>query len=712
MPAAAFSQKSEDCLVCHSDATLTMQKSGRTVRLFVDAARTQNSVHASMDCIDCHQGLDPAELPHAKVIQPVDCLTCHEVTGFDRSIHAKSSGMAAAKKPARPAAACKDCHGTHEILAPGDPESPANRTHISSTCGRCHENAEAHFARSAHGLALEQGVKGAPTCVDCHGEHKVDPIRSVESPVYKTHEAQVCLNCHLNNPDVRDRIGPSAGFIESYATSVHGIALASGNEKAATCSDCHGAHDMKKASDATSYVSKWNIPDTCAKCHADISKVYKESVHGTALEWGNTDAPSCTDCHGEHQIFGPKDPRSRVAPKNVSAIVCADCHNSVELSQKYGMPSERFQTFSDSYHGLASRAGSVEVANCASCHGVHNIKSSSDPGSMIHKANLAETCGQCHPGASDNFAKGSVHVVPAESSEAILFWVRALYLWIIVGVIGGMFIHNVLDFVKKSRQKFAVRAGLTAPHHFGSTQYIRMTLGERLQHAALFSSFIVLVVTGFMLKYPDSWWVLPIRQLSERAFEVRGIAHRVAGVVIIAASFLHIYYLAFVPRGRQMLRDMIPKIKDATDALRNVLYNAGLSKARPLFHRFGYIEKAEYWALIWGMAVMSVTGFILWFDNYFMNRLTKLGWDIARAIHFYEAVLATLAIVVWHFYYVIFNPNVYPMNTAWWNGKVTEEEMAEEHPLELEEIRSEQLKEAERLEDPAAVEQDKDQPVE
>jgi cytochrome b subunit of formate dehydrogenase len=201
------------------------------------------------------------------------------------------------------------------------------------------------------------------------------------------------------------------------------------------------------------------------------------------------------------------------------------------------------------------------------------------------------------------------------------------------------------------------------------------------------------VITGFMLKYPDAWWVVPIRQMSEGVFAVRGLAHRIAGIVMIAASLCHIYYLAFVPSGRRLLRDLVPKIKDARDAWQNVIYLSVISKARPMFHRFGYIEKAEYWALVWGTLVMAATGLILWFDNFFMNLLTKLGWDIARTVHFYEAVLATLAIVVWQFYYVIFNPSVYPMNTAWWNGKVTEEEMADEHPLELEEIRTKELQE-------------------
>lgn len=108
---------------------------------------------------------------------------------------------------------------------------------------------------------------------------------------------------------------------------------------------------------------------------------------------------------------------------------------------------------------------------------------------------------------------------------------------------------------------------------------------------------------------------------------------------------------------------------------------------KPLFERFGYIEKAEYWALVWGVIVMAVTGFIMWFDNYFMGQLTKLGWDISRTIHFYEACLATLAILAWHFYFVLFNPDIYPMSTAWLTGKISEEEMADEHPLELEKLK-------------------------
>jgi len=155
---------------------------------------------------------------------------------------------------------------------------------------------------------------------------------------------------------------------------------------------------------------------------------------------------------------------------------------------------------------------------------------------------------------------------------------------------------------------------------------------------------------------------------------------------MIAASLYHLCYLFAAKRGRQLGMDMLPRWKDVKDAFVNLGYITGLSRNKPRFDRFGYIEKAEYWALIWGVIVMAGTGIIMWFDNYFIGLLTKLGWDISRTIHFYEACLATLAILVWHFYFVIFNPEVYPMSTAWLTGEISEEEMAEEHPLELERL--------------------------
>jgi cytochrome b subunit of formate dehydrogenase len=213
-----------------------------------------------------------------------------------------------------------------------------------------------------------------------------------------------------------------------------------------------------------------------------------------------------------------------------------------------------------------------------------------------------------------------------------------------------------------------------------------MTVSERIQHWLLLASFTILVLTGFALRYPEAWLFEGIRRFSGVLFEWRGIAHRIAGVVLVAASIYHVGYLTLTARGREFFRDISPRRGDLRDIGNALRYYLGGTRERPRFGRFSYIEKSEYWALVWGTVVMAATGTVLWFQDAFIALLSKLGWDAARSIHVYEAVLATLAILVWHLYFVIFNPDVYPMNLAWLKGTLSEEEMREEHPLELEAI--------------------------
>jgi formate dehydrogenase gamma subunit len=218
-------------------------------------------------------------------------------------------------------------------------------------------------------------------------------------------------------------------------------------------------------------------------------------------------------------------------------------------------------------------------------------------------------------------------------------------------------------------------------------KYLRMSLNERVQHFCLLSSFITLVITGFALKYPESLWVTGIRKLlGENAFDLRGTIHRIAAVIMVAVSVYHIFYIIFTPRGKKFVRDMWFKKQDVLDLLQIMKYYLGKVKARPRFGRFSYIEKMEYWAVVWGTVVMGFTGGLLWFENTFLPIISNSGMDLATAVHFYEAILASLAIVVWHLYFVIYNPDVYPMNKAWFTGYLTREEMELEHPLELEEI--------------------------
>lgn len=212
----------------------------------------------------------------------------------------------------------------------------------------------------------------------------------------------------------------------------------------------------------------------------------------------------------------------------------------------------------------------------------------------------------------------------------------------------------------------------------------RMTPNQRWQHLTLLLSFFTLVITGFALKYPDSWFAASLG-LGET---VRGILHRVAGSVLIAVGIYHLGYVISSRDGRKLFLGMMPEPRDATDLLGTMRYYLGLGGARPQYGRFNYAEKAEYLALVWGTIVMASTGLALWFKMFVGDRLPRWWLDVATAVHFYEAVLATLAIVVWHFYQVFLDPDVYPMNWAWYDGKMPVEHYAEEHGRDTETVRT------------------------
>ena len=429
------------------------------------------------------------------------------------------------------------------------------------------------------------------------------------------------------------------------------------------------------ASDPKSPIFKFNVPATCAKCHGPIKEEFMQSIHGQAIAHGDSLAPVCTDCHGIHSIKSHLDPNSSVNAANLAQVTCARCHEGVRLSQELGIQGSRASTYLASYHGLASKRGSTIVANCASCHGVHNILPSSDPRSTINRANLIKTCGQCHPGVSEKFTLGKVHVdapLSADIGSKAVRFIRGFYLLMIFGVIGGMVLHNLIIWRRK-----AIIYRDSEPRTI-----TRMTPNQRWQHLTLLLSFFTLVITGFALKYPDSFLSL-IPGMGER---VRGTVHRIAGVVMIGAGVYHIVYAMFTRGGRKLVLDLLPEPKDARDVIGVMRYYLGLGGSKPEFKRFNYAEKAEYWALVWGVFVMAATGIALWAKVTVGDHFPRWWLDVATSIHFYEAILATLAIIVWHFYQIFLDPDAYPMNWAWWDGKVSEHHYQEEHGLDSETI--------------------------
>ena len=635
-------KQDESCLACHGQPGMTSEK-GKSIS--IDPAKHAASVHGILGCRDCHSTIK--DYPHPVKVVKVECSTCHA----DEASHVPNSVHSALGE-----AACESCHGEHHEITTAAQLTPAK-------CAQCHADEVKEFKQSIHGKAAASGDPDAPNCISCHGPiHQIQSSSDATSLVAKKNLPDTCAACHSNQQFLSRHNIPFAHPVELYRQSVHGRAVADGDGAAASCSDCHGSHGILPPQDARSKINHWNIPATCGQCHGEIAKTYLQSVHGQAMKAGVRDAPVCSDCHGEHLILGPKEPGSLVNASRVSMATCGRCHSDERLALRYNLPADRVPSFADSYHGLAMRGGSQSVANCASCHGVHNIFPSKDARSTVNAANLAKTCGNCHAGAGGHFAIGPVHVrTSTGSAHPVVKWIRWTYLALIPLTLGFMIVHNLVDFFAKLMRRQA--------RHESGAKVLRMNLNFRLAHAGVVLSFPTLVYTGFALKYPESWWARPMLLL-ESHFAFRGAVHRTAAVVLVAATLYHVIHLAINKRDRLFLKAMLPDVKDATDLLRVFSYNLGLTKIEPRFAKFNYAEKMEYWAFMWGTVVMTVSGLLLWFNNFTLRHFPKWVSDAATAVHYYEALLATFSILIWHFYMVIFDPLVYPMDTAWLNGKV------------------------------------------
>ena len=620
-------------------------------------------------------GLTMAAAPIAADELDADaCLACHGMEGF-----AAPSGRVLYNNPETYRASthgslpCTACHtDITEIPHPEKlrPVSP-------QVCATCHEDAVNAYRHTVHGRGRESGAPEAATCTDCHGNvHEARPRTDPESPVHWSKMAGTCAKCHASVEFAQRYNIPVIRPVEAYLASAHARAIA-GGKHAATCSDCHGTHDIQPSNDPESSIARLKIPNTCGKCHAGILKQYDDSVHGEALLAGHRDAPVCTDCHGEHRILGTGEPTSPIFAANVPGETCGRCHADTRLSEKYGLAGRNFQAFEDSFHGLALRAGQGKVANCASCHGVHDIRPSSDPRSHVNPANLDETCGKCHPGAGKTFKLGPVHGDANSINAVIVGWVRFTYLWLIGLTIGGMVAHNLLDWLRKARQPSPMPVLLLRD------EPERMPRAVRWQHGLVMTTFPILVYSGFALKYPESWWAAPLLHF-ENGANLRRLIHRAAALVMVAALVWHMVHLVVSPTLRACLWKLLPAMRDARVFFGTLAYYFGRRTHPPHSGTFNYAEKAEYWAFMWGSGVMAVTGFALWFANATLRYLPAWVPDAATAVHFYEAILATLAIIVWHFYWVVFDPDVYPMDWTWWTGRPPATRVAERRPLEEE----------------------------
>ncbi len=332
---------------------------------------------------------------------------------------------------------------------------------------------------------ISKSVHGPLGCTACHSDASQVPHAPTLKPVQ-------CALCH-------------AEVAKVYDGSVHGRATHNGD--AATCSDCHGKHDIMRANHPQSKVYPLQLPYTCGTCHGDPAlakkhnipvanayQLYMDSIHGRALsKSGLLVSAHCGSCHGSHDIRPRIDERSKVSRfqipstcgachagvlsvyfdsvhgkgvknENPFAPVCTDCHHAHEI-RRVEAPAwkldivrecgtchrESLRTYRDTFHGQVSSLGFTRVARCSDCHGSHSIRATSDPKSSVGPANLVPTCQKCHPKASPSFVLFSPHADPSDKDRNPSLYYAAVFMhWLLAGVFIFFGLHGVLWLLRSS----------------------------------------------------------------------------------------------------------------------------------------------------------------------------------------------------------------------------------------------------------------------
>lgn len=361
----------DDCLGCHANPV--DRDKGPAIPAV--GASFAGSVHEQMgvSCIDCHADLQGKDLPHPDKLAKPTCVQCHEdaVKAYDASAHADSRR----RRADSPAAWCTSCHGTHDILSAKDPRSPTYHFNVAATCSKCHAD---------------------PAIID------KGPIAAGNVPAH-------------------------------FQDSIHGRALSkSGLLVAPNCATCHGNHEIRRASDEKSRVSRINIPKTCGSCHEGIRNTYETSVHAAALREGNPRAAVCSDCHTAHDTQSVDETFKMAVAKE-----CGTCHQ------------ESIRTFRDTFHGKVSTLGFVRAATCADCHGAHDILPKSDPKSTVSDQRRLYTCRTCHASATAMFSAYDPHAdASSRHHDPLLYYVTLAMKGLLVSVFAFFGLHTLLWFVR------------------------------------------------------------------------------------------------------------------------------------------------------------------------------------------------------------------------------------------------------------------------
>ena len=638
------------CLTCHGKAELNAKTVDPTRKLVLDAAALKKSVHGDLDCTDCHAQLADADAskPHAKKVGP-------------------------------------------------------------PTCSECHEDADKAYRGSVHGRAQATGKKGMALCADCHGAHDIVKVKDSRSRVYKMRLPFTCAKCHQNAAMSKQHNIQATQAAKHYMESIHGRALLKhGLHAAPSCTDCHGAHDIQPHEHPQSKISHGNVPKTCGQCHKVIQKVYSKSVHGKTRAKGDKKrVPVCIDCHTAHTIVRPTNGKFKLE----SDRMCGQCH------------SDRLRRYRESYHGKAIALGLGKVAACYDCHGHHDIMPSSDSRSHLSQKNILATCRNCHPGAGPKFVSYMAHADHTDKKQyPLLYWAFICMTSLLLCVFAFFGLHTLLWFFRSLRTimkdpKAFWEARRKASEQIPGKIFVRFRPVDRFCHVLVIISFLLLVITGMPLKFYQAGWASVMFDMMGGAV-VAGALHRFGALLTGLYFAIHISRLLFALWSRR--KDMrnandrfsirgalkvvlgpdspVPNFQDLRDFWAHFKWFIGRGP-RPQFDRWTYWEKFDYMAVFWGVAVIGLSGLIMWMPEIATKLLPGWAINVALVIHSDEALLAAGFIFTFHFFNSHFRPEKIPMDPVIFSGRITEAEMLHERGRQYDRLKEAGLLEREKLGD-------------
>lgn len=626
------------------------------------------------------------------------CMVCHadakEVGRYVVDLAAHRAGVHGRKE-------CTECHFDYDT-------TPHGKDRKTVGCAECHEDAAKDVLASAHKkageLPPEHGpapgrARRDPSCVACHGgAHEIRKASDPKSRLHPLNVTVTCGSCHFA-PEARGDVEIEKVLLEKYVddTHVRGL-LRSGLVVAATCVSCHGGHKVVPASNPASPVHHANVTATCGSCHLGIQQQFDAGVHGKALREGKgldgkgPRAPTCVSCHKPHAI---KDPSHHGNFKMSVVETCGECH------------ADRMGTYRNTYHGRVSDLGFAGVASCADCHGAHGILPSSDPASKVHHPGpRTKTCATCHEGATDAFAAYPVHADPHDKvAWPQLYWPEFAMRWLIYLTMGVMGVHTLLWLQRGLRERKAIHAACASR---SGRWYRRWPPVYRTLHLTLVVSFLLLAVTGIPIRFHGESWAGWLTSALGGPTVMRFL-HRVGAVLTAVYFGGYLFHLVLrIARREQGLftgpDTMLPRWKDVLDVRDHVRWFLRGGE-RPKFERWTYWEKFDYWAVFWGVAVIGISGLIMWFPIAATSVLPAWSINLAHAIHSHEALLAVSFIFTFHFFHSNLRPGKFPLDPMFLTGVVSEEELKFEHRAEWERMAADGRLEREALPppDPALV---------